>query len=489
MRIVLVGDWHMHDWCRDDTHTTDHADNDYRRLAGDSGGDDVGYEINHTCEEYLIAYALFCASLLVLFSCTVTAFTSIYKTRLLERAGLRQDGDVAAKLFSIGPSPDPAMHSFEDLTARPAARNQTDMSCCHRMFAPCGTHTAPHPPAPKDTHVPPPELSERPLSLNNRHSRRPNLRRPSLASSTFDAEGSTLTLNRWQSENFSVSTLRVALETINESNEKAHQRHIQHMMHYITSALCICVWPCGGLRNRGSRVPHADETLQDRLDQFKRHSIILRRHSLQAEGTETGSPTQFRADDASSDDASSTASARPEEDYLQHPLVKEINDIFWFRSRHVYQFAIHMSLMLDSFYLSVWVTNLIYIANHTNSPVWYNIVLFVPVVLMLGLISYNLIVSSVVLSVTSLRNKGAEWICDQDDIKRKVLPILRSEVLKLFPGIKQDGTIEKLYRAIDVDNSCGINKSEFSAFLHTMDIHPPDREIRALFRAMDTDGR
>jgi hypothetical protein len=322
----------------------------------------------------------------------------------------------------------------------------------------------------------------------------------------FDPMASSYTLDKTQTENFYVCTLRVALETIKETHEKEEKRKMQYFVHRITQALCICMWPCGGLKNRGTRVPEKNEDLQHRLNQFKRESNAVRRKSIYIQSRAsfdsqmTAASAEMGALNSSSVDMLpskapgllGTEELFPEEDekfYLNHPLVAELDDIFFFKSRYAYKFAVHMSLMLDSFYLAIWVTNLIYIANHTEHPVIYNLILFLPVVLMLLLISYNLIVSSVVLSVTSLRNKGSEWICEQDDIKRKVLPVLRAEVSKLFPDISKDGTIEKLYACIDDDGDNGINIAEFSSFLHTLDIHPPEKEIRALFRAMDTDGR
>jgi hypothetical protein len=202
-----------------------------------------------------------------------------------------------------------------------------------------------------------------------------------------------------------------------------------------------------------------------------------------------------------------------------HPLAQELHSVFPFSSRELHEFLIQEMLLLDSLFLSLWATNFITMSLHSNEQIAYNLLFLLPIFLMTLLNFLIMFVTSTLFAVTSLKNKGAEWICEQNDICEKVLPNLRREILNLLPDGATDKRLEELYQLITAMRCCptslvpetdtetekgkmkmrddagegvadeGISREGFAELLRILEMHPSEKEIRALFRSMDKDDR
>lgn len=178
-------------------------------------------------------------------------------------------------------------------------------------------------------------------------------------------------------------------------------------------------------------------------------------------------------------------------EYENHVLNVEENSIFVGNNRELYRLTIEVTLMLYALYLSLWISQSIVLAKYSSAPVLNDILGVIPIVLVFMLTYYIQYHSNMLLAVTSLRNENAEWMCEQDHIKGKTLPLLRKEIMEIHARFDRnfEEAMDELFMLVNSDDDDKITLDEFSNLLHTLDIHLAKSETRVLFRAMDTDGR
>ena len=176
----------------------------------------------------------------------------------------------------------------------------------------------------------------------------------------------------------------------------------------------------------------------------------------------------------------------------EHDLRKETNDVFPFSNRYLYKLMFEISLMLFALYCSLWVSHFILIGAESSSPKIYMLIIIASILVIFMLISYIQYHSNMVLSVTSLCNENAEWMCNQDYIKSKTLPILRTEIkdmLSKLGATEFEDAIKEIFSLVNMDGDEKILLDEFSTLLYTLDIHLTPSETKVLFRSMDMDGK
>ncbi len=153
---------------------------------------------------------------------------------------------------------------------------------------------------------------------------------------------------------------------------------------------------------------------------------------------------------------------------------------------------IEVSLMLFALYCSLWVSHFILIGQISSSPIFYLVIISISIVIIFILISYIQYHSNMILSVTSLCNENAEWMCTQDYVKSKTLPILRREIKEMLEKLGKgefEEAIKEVFSLVNVDGDEKILLDEFSTLLYTLDIHLTNAETLVLFRSMDMDGK
>jgi hypothetical protein len=491
LRVRAIGDVGMGLACDDSSHhgysNSSGYDDDHHRAL--SSGDDVSYQVSHSCEEYLLPYALFCSGLLVLFGCLVVLLTIHSKNKLLVVAGVKTEDDILTSMRQL--------LLEEQYTLRMANSELTS----EPQSPPTASSFA---------------LLENPV--------RSGLRDDSAA---MTRQSSLFSFGKALQEQYQVCTLRVMLHIHHDQQEhKAHQWiHTLHQLLRKVTECCRCNFHSGPqeklspmidrvnslrLRAQHEREGEGEETDPNNLGSGTEETTVGGGGGGGAAGEEgdediemqVATPTQQQQQSQRSGSLQALATEEEEDsmDASTHPLAHELHSVFPFSSREFYEFLIQELLLLDSLFLALWATNFITMSLHSHHRISFNLLFLLPIFLMLLINFLILFLSSTLFALTSLKNKGAEWICEQDDICQKVLPHLRREILNLLPNGAHDKRIVELYQLVAgtkrdgktkaaVCSSKAISREGFAQLLHILEMHPSEKEIRALFRSMDKDDR
>ena len=456
-RLHGIGAAYSHDLCYDYHHENDKYPSDDHAVGGRYLAGSEDEKVIRTCPDYLMWYAIFDGFVLVLATMVVCVITHIQKKRLLSLAGVKSAEDQVIKLRELQEAELEDDHQFDQLSHELHSRIKSRTSVWKRVQQSV---------AKKSKHAVPTKDNSRPQSFRRQSSIMVEKKHETLrlhANHGFD-----------EGDRYYVSTLVVALGAVQRKHLRHHQEFAHRVLFWFKSLSTCFIWNCFSFRSRPEK-PRINEKLLESARNLRR-SVSLRELNVDEQ------PANGRVDDAVSQDVSEDRK-NEDETLLFHPLLKKIDSIFFFGSRNMYKFFIQLILMLDALYLAIYATNLLPISLDSNRPVLFNVLMVLTILLMSILVSYLLVVSSILFCVTSLNNKGAEWMCEQEEIKRKVLPQLRREMLSF---LNNSGDIETFFSLVSGDGDININ--DFSNFLFTLDIHPSRKEIRALFRAVDADG-
>jgi len=474
VRLTFMGSLHSHDLCSD-YHHSDKAGDDHRRQL--VGAEDEKEKLIHTCPDYVMWYAIVVGYALLLATLSVCVITHLQKLRLLKLAGISSAEDYVTKLkefqdqekdLQCGPD------NFEQMSVELKTRIKSRQSLWQKMGSLSFGETL----STTDLDANLGAEEEDFVNSSKRRSRRDLMKQESsiILDRVEAKEGLRLKMHSFfdVDNQYYVSTLVVALGAVSRKHMR-HHHEFAHRVLYWFKSICSCfLWNCLTFR-RASNKPKINEKLLESARSLRRRLKKEEISALEKQESESGSV-------ASRSDCDNTEIFE-DEDMLKHPLLKEIDSIFFFGSRDIYKYLIQLILMLDSFYLSLYATNFISVTLESERPILFNVLIVTTILAMSILVSYLLIVSSILFCVTSLNNKGAEWMCEQEAIKRKVLPVLRQEML-MFLDNSTD--VKSFFSLISGDGD--IKLCDFSDFLFTLGIHPSQKEIRALFRAVDADS-
>jgi hypothetical protein len=494
-RVRVVGDVGMGYACDPAPHhSSDNSTSEYDSHRALSSGDDVSFHVNHSCADYLLPYALICSGLLVIFGCFVAFLTIRSKNKLLALAGVHSEDDV--------------LHSLRKLLLKEQYTLRTQHS--REIPTPLSTTAVgSHPPS-----------SSTSLPLSPTPTERPSRRKVPRNRSLFS-------FNSIPQEEYSLCALRIVLHIhLEEQDTKAHQwLHTIHHLGRTLADFCFQFFPRrSNQQHRLSPVIERVHSLRMKAqhDQESRQSVTNGRDGDNDEddvemqmtggGGEEGVTAIGSADEGDQDNSF---------DAKNHPLAHELHSVFPFSSRELHEFLIQEMLLLDSLFLALWATNFITLSLHSTDQITFNLLFLIPIFLMTILNFLIMFLTSTLFAVTSLKNKGAEWICEQNDICEKVLPNLRREILNILPDGATDKRLVELYQLIAAMRCCptdgllrveeggggedgtekrqqqpggggadgGISLEGFAELLRILDMHPSEKEIRALFRSMDKDDR
>lgn len=482
LRLTFMGSVYSHDLCYDYHHpylgnstaTDDHAtDDDHRRLGGGEATDDHSEEdaLIHTCPDYVMWYAVVMGYGLLLMTIIVCIITHVQKQRLLHLAGAGTVEGRLQKLKDIRNEEDAESEDhkqFEQLSVELGQRIKSRQSLWQKL----GKAPVPTEDTDADTGAG--------TEMTPQRSRRRNMaKQDSIILEKAEPERLRLKMNSGcdEDDRYYVSTLVVALGAVQRANRRHHHEFAHRVLFWMKS-ICSCfVFNCFTFRKAAHR-PQINEKLLESARNLRRQSVNMKDIDINLEATD-----KTFAGGGGENDSDSLSDSFEDEDLLGHPLLKTIDSIFLYGNREFYKYLIQLILMLDAFYLSLYATNLITVSLESDHPILFNVLMVITVLLMSALASYLLVISSILFCVTSLNNKGTEWMCEQEETKRKVLPMLRREMLS-FLNTSDDA--ESFFSLISGEGD--INLTDFSNFLFTLGIHPSQKEIRALFRAVDADS-
>jgi hypothetical protein len=509
-RLSFMGSVYAHDLCYDYHHphdnTTaaeDHVDDvEHRRLEA-TAADEEGDVLIHTCPDYIMWYAIVIGYGLLFVTVIVCIITHFQKQRLLCLAGVSTASDRVHKLKALQDKEKKAesehYQKFKQLSVELSTRMKTKQSVWKKLgsssFAGSTASTSSVLDVDDDVQEKNTDLFDdvRPANPVQENSRRMLQKQDSIFMEKSGPASLRLKVDkgsaRDEDDKFYVSTLVVALGAVQRRHLRHHQEFAHKVLFWLKSICSGFVWNCITFRKVSSSRPQINEKLLE-------SARNLRRHSANHEEDFGGSMRDLDMDMGVGSRSfalkhsmslgsceSETESDLEDEGLLDHPLLKTIDSIFIFGNRNIYKYFIQLILMLDAFYLSLYVTNLISVSLESEHPIVFNLLMLGTVFIMSTLASYLLVVSSILFCVTSLNNKGTEWMCEQEEIKRKVLPILRREMLS-FLDTSNDA--ETFFSLISGDGD--IKLTDFADFLFTLGMYPSQKEIRALFRAVDVDA-
>ena len=516
-RLTVLGSVYSHDLCYEYHHPEETESggyvgsnstdpDDHRRLGG--GGEEEEEELIHTCPDYVMWYGIVTGWILLVFTVVVCLVTHVQKQRLMHLAGANTVEGRLQKLKDFQNIENAEMEDhkqFEQLSVELSSRIKSRQTMWQKMAkngSNAGSFSVPTVDTNTDTN---PEFSSPSASTSQEEGiKRTPTRRflPKQDSILLENPGADrLRINANSSydadDKYYVSTLVVALGAVQRQHLRHHQEFAHTVLFWIQSVCSCFVFNCFTFR-KASKRPQINEKLLESARNLRRNSLNMKDFNIETierplgagVGGDVGSGGGSRLRDSNSDNSDNSDSdgdgesdAFEDEDLLGHPLLKQIDSIFLYGNRNVYKYLIQLILMLDAFYLSLYATNLISVSLESEHPILFNILMIVTVLVMSGLASYLLVLSSILFCVTSLHNKGTAWMCEQEETKRKVLPTLRREMLA-FLNTSDD--VESFFSLISGEGD--INMTDFSNFLFTLGIHPSHKEIRALFRAVDADS-
>lgn len=457
-----------HDSSHSTTETDDHHPNhfpDSSFLGTDDGsrdnahGDDDGLQLTTSCANYEMNYFLFCGGLLTLLITLIAYLTWCSECKLLEIAMTRLTRDNHGKHTNYGK----ILKALAILDEKRVIFGQQKSAL---------------------------NISSNMMN-DNSSSVKPE--------DVFDEDIRELLDD--ESNVYHIVTLRLVLKDMKHDEEVEHiknQFEKKELLKRIYQNFCCCFLSQNNdletKKYRLTELKEKERKLESLENKFRttsgRHSadvISLRGNSIKRIKANESMKKVYSVD--------SQDGGYHDDDELEgseHELMKETNSVFLFSNRYIYKTMIEISLMLFALYTSLWVSHFILISAASSAHITYVIIIASSIVFIFIVISYIQYHSNMILSVTSLCNENAEWICTQDYIKSKTIPLLRNEIKDLLTKLGKsefEDAIKEIFSLVNMDGDEKILFDEFSTLLYTLDIHLTNAETMVLFRSMDMDGK
>lgn len=441
----------------------DHGD-DTEQNSGH--GDDDGLHLTTSCADYEMNYFIFCGFLLTLLITIIAYITWKSECKLLEIAMTRLVKDDYGKHSSYGK----ILKALAVLEAKKALLAQQKSTASM-------------------TNQPPPLISGNPSDNSCLPSDNTSVK----PEDVFEDDIRDL-LD--ESHVYHIVTLRVVLKDLKHEEEVEHIKREFERKEFIKRIyhnICCCFLSSSdneieNKKYRISELKEKEKKLESLENKFRETSgrqgegMSVRYSIKKAKGESLKRPPYSTDSDDESDD----------EPTHEHELTKETNNIFLFSDRILYKRMIEISLMLFALYTSLWVSHFIVIGSASSHENSYLIIVSASIIFIFILISYIQYHSNMILAATSLCNENAEWICNQDYVKSKTLPLLRNEIKEMLTKLSKtefEEAIKEIFYLVNMDGDEKILLDEFATLLYTLDIHLTHAETRVLFRFMDMDGK
>lgn len=469
-RIILTKgrcDSHNDDDHHDDDHH-DYDDHDDHSIGMDrrslsSGDDGADFVVSERCANYNTFYFMFAGCILMLFGAFNCYITWRSKVKLLQIAGNDDN------------------YNYEDILTDVMTREQ-------------------------DTFL---ALAQKHEELENRKVGRNSAKRSQKTKATVDnlIKASSARHLAEEAGSWHVVSLRKVIEGQKKRNEELQEERREKMKHNFYKVLkWLKIEKCWNAITNQTDTSNKHDDLK-RILQLSKKRRSLSHRSLQLESSSRPAARRFSlpgappaapggtplapmpsADSKDNDkqkDKNETKGVRKDE---IHPLMFELDSIFILESRYLYNTLLDIFQLLSALYLSLYLTNFLFIAFETEHSAWNTLFSAVCIVILLIIMSFTQFHSNVLFSVTSLQNEAAEWICEQDEIKNNTLPKLREELMNILDKDHFVQEIQDLYNLVNENGDDGIDFKEFQCLLFTLNIHLTHEEVQCLFRVLNITG-
>jgi len=170
-------------------------------------------------------------------------------------------------------------------------------------------------------------------------------------------------------------------------------------------------------------------------------------------------------------------------------LSEDFSSVFLFDNPDLFFRAVEIAIMLNSLYLSLWITNFISAVNQASidySYLW-QIFMLVPLFLVLPSIGAIVKVASLISAIAQLDIDVIGTIAEAKEENDRLCSELRAKILSRVKGerMNQKDIIRRLFDEIDTDGSGTINKFEFRDMLAALRLHYSDEKYIKLFAQVD----
>jgi nicotinamidase-related amidase len=198
---------------------------------------------------------------------------------------------------------------------------------------------------------------------------------------------------------------------------------------------------------------------------------------------------------------------RSEDDFSELILKsRDEHDKIYFHKKDAYNGLLNISLLMQNLYLALWATNFITLVHKANeNKTIYHISLIVLIIAQVVMCALNLYIASILSAVCSLHNNAAKKMCEENNIKIRLLPLLREEFTKFLSPISQKNIktksvldkqsnrvikeMEDVFNMVDLDGNGDVDMGEFCQLMYGLEIDLPRNEIQVIFDAIDVDHR
>jgi Ca2+-binding EF-hand superfamily protein len=155
----------------------------------------------------------------------------------------------------------------------------------------------------------------------------------------------------------------------------------------------------------------------------------------------------------------------------KHDINPAIDKIFWLEDPRIFFKAIEFGFLLQCFYISMYLTQLLPMATDTDNHLvvlWF-FLLTLPIVV--GFITFRQIMTNAVLlyTMSSLHSEVVDKVCTVVILEETICDEVREKILSGMPGVvSEEGKVNYIrnkFREYDVDDSKSISEDEFRMLL------------------------
>jgi len=169
-------------------------------------------------------------------------------------------------------------------------------------------------------------------------------------------------------------------------------------------------------------------------------------------------------------------------------LSEDLSSIFLFNSPELFFRAVEIAIMLNSLYLSLWISNFVTAVERALPHSWlWQILMLVPLVLVIPLIGETVKIASVISAIAELNVDVIGTIVEEEEKNQNLCNELREKVLRRLRGAvgDQKQVLRCLFNEIDSDMSGAISPVEFREMLSVLNLHYSDERYKRLFSRID----
>jgi Ca2+-binding EF-hand superfamily protein len=169
----------------------------------------------------------------------------------------------------------------------------------------------------------------------------------------------------------------------------------------------------------------------------------------------------------------------------------DIDKIFWLGDPRLFFKAIEFAFLLQCFYISMYLTQLLPLATDTKLFVLWLFLLTVPIVV--GFVTFRQILTNAVLlyTMSSLHSEVVDKVCTVVILEETICDEVREKIIVGMSDVSEEGKVNYIrgkFREYDVDDSKSISHDEFRLLLgNSLKVYLTLERFDILWKVIDFD--